>query len=156
MSLCPFLSLFSSPFISNTHTHTHTHTHTQTFKCTHYACHAGFTSVSHFLCGLPKFYQYRSGIHSKKNEKKKTNIGTNIGSCPTVLSLSHAGHAEQITQYEFSAPSSEPLTPALPTLPLSHTHNPVSHTHTEWASHPHTPITITLHFPDKTYHIRQY
>jgi len=46
------------------------------------------------------------------------------------LTQSHAGHVKKITQYEFSAPSPELLTPALFTLPLSHTHNPLSHTHT--------------------------
>lgn len=46
------------------------------------------------------------------------------------LTQSHAGHVKQITQYKFSAPSPELLTPALPTLPLSHTPNPVSHTRT--------------------------
>ncbi len=59
MCLCPFLSLFSSPFISNTLT--------QTFKCTHYAVMSYWLYVSLiFLCGRPKFYQYRSGMHSKK------------------------------------------------------------------------------------------
>lgn len=127
MSLFPSLSLFSSPFISNTYTQTLQYTHYVVMSCWLYV------SLVFFFCA-----DCQSFINTDLARVllKNNNFGTNIGSCPTVLSLSHAGHAEQITQYEFSAPSPELLTPALPTLPLSHTHNPVSHTHAHWMSLP--------------------